>query len=231
MCFPVIAVERYFSISHPFEKEKHLRRVTYLNSESKISLISNLRCNGLFSVACWIIGGSIAGLTAFFYPITNVSIYCNETPLRPADVKPLYRRTIYLTIPIGFASLLFTSELYLKEAIGHRSNQDYTSVICYGLIVYRVRRKWQKSTAAAAAAAASLGALGRYRGSKRHSSPVLATDAFVAASAILSQAALMDPTMSEVLAEEDEAGPSHERPSSIRIKGSESEIEGVLPCL
>ena len=76
-----------------------------------------LRCNGLFSVACWIIGGSIAGLTAFFYPITNVSIYCNETQLRPADVKPLYRRTIYLTIPIGFASLLFTSELYLKEAI------------------------------------------------------------------------------------------------------------------
>ena len=104
----------------------------------------------------------------------------------------------------------------------------FPAVICYGLIVYRVRRKWQKSTAAAAA---SLGALGRYRGSKRHSSPGLATDAFVAASAILSQAALMDPTMSEVLAEEDEAGPSHERPSSIRIKGSESEIEGVLPWL
>ena len=120
MCFPVIAVERYFSISHPFEKEKHLRRVTYLNSESKISFLSKLRCNGLFSVACWIIGGSIAGLTAFFYPITNVSIYCNETPLRPADVKPLYRRTIYLTIPIGFASLLFTSELFLKESIAHR---------------------------------------------------------------------------------------------------------------
>ena len=54
------------------------------------------------------IGVLVAGLTAFFYPITNVSIYCNETPLRPADVKPLYRRTIFLTIPIGFASLLFT---------------------------------------------------------------------------------------------------------------------------
>ena len=40
----------------------------------------------------------------------------------------------------------------------------------------------------------------------------------------------MDPTMSEVLAEEDEARASHERPSSIRIKGSESEIEGVT-CL
>ena len=32
MSFPVIAVERYFSISHPFERELHLKRVTYLNS-------------------------------------------------------------------------------------------------------------------------------------------------------------------------------------------------------
>ena len=84
------------------------------------------------------------------------------------------------------------------------------AVICYGLIVYRVRRKWQKSMAANIG-----GALGRYRGlQKLHSSPILATDAFVAASAILSQAALIDPTMSE----EDEA--HYDRPSSIKIKGS-----------
>lgn len=46
-------------------------------------------------------------------------------------------------------------------------------------------------------------------------SPFLATDAFVAASAILSQATLVDPTMSE----EDEARSHSGRPSSIKIKG------------
>ena len=92
--------------------------------------------------------------------------------------------------------------------MGFATNQEYSpAVICYGLIVYRVRRKWQKSMA-------NIGGLGHYRGSKkRHSSPILATDAFVAASAILSQAALIDPTMSE----EDTDRP---RPSSIKIKGS-----------
>ena len=39
MCFPVIAVERYFSISNPFEKEKHLKRVTYLNSKQYFILL------------------------------------------------------------------------------------------------------------------------------------------------------------------------------------------------
>ncbi len=61
-------------------------------------------------------------------------------------------------------------------------------VICYGLIVYRVRRKWKKSIA--------LGT--NYDGSrKRHSSPALATETFVAASAILNSAVYVDPTNSE----------------------------------
>jgi hypothetical protein len=52
--------------------------------------------------------------------------------------------------------------------------------------VYRLRRKWRKSIA--------LGVT--YDMGKRHSSPALATEAFIAASAILNKAILVDPTNS-----------------------------------
>jgi hypothetical protein len=107
LSFPVIGVERYFSIRHPLERQAHLRRVN--------GLIGQLRRRRLdehlihfFAVATWCFSLALGSLSMALLPTTTVSIYCNATALSQEKMHELFLKIYVITFPLGVVCLSVT---------------------------------------------------------------------------------------------------------------------------
>ena len=165
LAFPVIGMERYFSISHPFDKEKHLKRVRLLNGKFQ-RLRQDLHIQSFLSVLSWAISTLLATATVLLFPTTTVSIYCSRSPLHYDSLEVIFRKIYRLTLPLGIVSVLCTglkdgfskdkSSVHLQRVKSPKPNfplrpsvieasllmsRPIFIVVCYVLIVFRVRKQ------------------------------------------------------------------------------------------
>ena len=123
--FPVIGIERWYSIESPFETTKNLQRVNYLNGKflyksafnsclktinnSKASFVLNL----IFSTGCsWILGLFLAFMTIFFFPSTSLSIYCQDTDIDYIEAGKIFQKIYFITFPLGMIAVVITGNKY-----------------------------------------------------------------------------------------------------------------------
>lgn len=110
MAFPVIGIERLFSIREPFEREKHIRRVNWLNGGwwgnalDEPSVFPEIRPAGVI----WVTGLALSLVVALMFPVTTVAFYCNSDTMSSFGVETLFRKIFFVTLPLGLACVLIT---------------------------------------------------------------------------------------------------------------------------